>query len=537
MPPSEADLAARAGALARTAQEPAGNTLLAGLANGLPVGVWLVQAPSGRHVYANPAFSEILGHPERVDLPAIDCAGAYGFRTFRGEPYPDERLPFAKSLAARRAVVVDDLVVHRRDGTRRQVRIEARPILDAASEPTHVVHAVVDLTRDIAAAGAKNERELRQLHELRMAEICRIARCHGRDVDEALGDVRRTAAELRARESDAPRTAALARLELAVERAFQGSRLLLALIHGANGLYRHIDVDQLVLATARGMSGGPDDGNLMLHLASRSGDVLGEPGDLERLVVALAAHVRGEIHPHACLRVRTYDVDANGAARAPTATAVAAAPHTVIELAAGEALDGAGLETRDGADSLRQAGIGHDLGLVLDNHGAAVELLEGPGSRMARLLLPARRTGLPSIGSHEVCATVLLVDDDQALRHATARALRALGYLVLTAPDGADALDIYRACHEQIDLVVLDVQMPRLGAVDCLPAMRAIDPAPSVILVSGAKLPHALDLSVRDGEAAFLRKPYDLDVLAATLLTRNPLRGRTSGEPPGSGSA
>ena len=287
--------------------------------------------------------------------------------------------------------------------------------------------------------------------------------------------------------------------------------------------HRPVDLGEVLLRAARRLTDGRYGGDMTLHLGALSRDVIADPEDLERLVVALAVHVRSPFAPRACIRARIYRMREEEL-RPDGDTRFLPGPHLVVELTVGTA-DAGTTNPRvceEGA-RLRRAGLGWDLLLVLERHQAAVELLEGPHQRTARLFLPTGRGGALTVSTRLM--TVLLVDDDAALRTTTAQALRDQGCLILEACDGEDALDVYRACHPRIDAVILDVQMPRRGGLDCLRALLCIDPEPGMILVSGAALPLELQRTVQAGTASFLGKPYDIDELAA-MLTAAAGRGR-----------
>src|SRR5688572_7792250 len=104
----------------------------AAVADQLPVGVWVARAPSGEFLYANARFHEIMGMSARDDVAAGEYAQPYGIHDRDGHPYPEEKMPFVRALVARTTVVVDDIVIHRTDGARVNIRAFARPVTDAA---------------------------------------------------------------------------------------------------------------------------------------------------------------------------------------------------------------------------------------------------------------------------------------------------------------------------------------------------------------------------------------------------------------------
>ncbi len=136
-------------------------SLIASIADGLPCGVWVAAAPDGSFVYANEAFEEIMGMGAVSDVGVGEYTGPYGIYGRDGLLYPESRLPFVRALQERTTVVVDDLVIHRRDGRRVYVRAVGKPLLDTAGVITHVAIAFFDITREAEAQIARSRAEER----------------------------------------------------------------------------------------------------------------------------------------------------------------------------------------------------------------------------------------------------------------------------------------------------------------------------------------------------------------------------------------
>jgi CheY-like chemotaxis protein len=105
---------------------------------------------------------------------------------------------------------------------------------------------------------------------------------------------------------------------------------------------------------------------------------------------------------------------------------------------------------------------------------------------------------------------VLLVDDEPALRTAVGRMLRTLGYEVVMAGDGDEALTAFRAAPENFAFVMLDLSMPRVGGREVLGGLRETAPGVRVLLGSGAECPKDL---LTSAQTLFVRKPYGLTEL------------------------
>ena len=110
--------------------------------------------------------------------------------------------------------------------------------------------------------------------------------------------------------------------------------------------------------------------------------------------------------------------------------------------------------------------------------------------------------------------TVLLVDDEDGIRLVAGRILEQLGYQVLSAESGLQALEIYRRERDRIDLVILDMLMPGMGGAETFQKLKEIDPGVRVLLSSGYSLDGEAQQVMAAGARGFIQKPYRLAVLS-----------------------
>ena len=162
---------------------------------------------------------------------------------------------------------------------------------------------------------------------------------------------------------------------------------------------------------------------------------------------------------------------------------------------------------------------GHGLGLsavlgLVRGHGGGISLTSRPGAGTTiRVHLPASeataaaeapvaRSGAP------LHATVLVVDDEPMIRRAVKRILASSHCRVLEACDGLDAVETFRRHQSEIDLVLLDLNMPRAGGEEALRLLRELEPDLPVLLSSGYD---GVELAQRLGDercTRFIAKPY-----------------------------
>jgi len=179
--------------------------------------------------------------------------------------------------------------------------------------------------------------------------------------------------------------------------------------------------------------------------------------------------------------------------------------------------------------SSRFNGRGLGLARVLETmraHKGAIKVYsqEGQGTRF-RLFFPCTVEGADS-GDQALqeChkptrqgATVLVIDDEEIVRIVTQQVLEELGFNVITAVDGRQGVDLYKANADRIDVVLLDMTMPYLNGEEVYREIRQISADVAVILSSGYDEQEAIGQFSEEGVAGFLQKPYRANELAAKL--------------------
>jgi len=113
--------------------------------------------------------------------------------------------------------------------------------------------------------------------------------------------------------------------------------------------------------------------------------------------------------------------------------------------------------------------------------------------------------------------TILLVDDEESLLALGARMLERMGFTVLTAADGAAAVDRYRERQAEIDLVLLDLTMPHMDGAQAFSELRRINPSVRVVLASGYSEDDVAARFAGKGLDGVLPKPYTLNKLKEVI--------------------
>ena len=113
--------------------------------------------------------------------------------------------------------------------------------------------------------------------------------------------------------------------------------------------------------------------------------------------------------------------------------------------------------------------------------------------------------------------TILLVDDNEAVWDVLIESLQGLGYSVILAENGLDTVEIYRNNPDEIDLVILDMIMPKQGGHSTFFELKSIDPDVNVLLISGYVSEDEVKDLLSKGAKAFLPKPCRIEILAKEL--------------------
>ncbi|RYE94460.1 MAG: response regulator [Myxococcales bacterium] len=269
--------------------------------------------------------------------------------------------------------------------------------------------------------------------------------------------------------------------------------------------------------------------------------IFADPAQIEQVVMNLAVNARDAMPDGGRLTLETSPVELDAAALADH-------PH---------ALPGryARLEVRDTGVGMNPAtlarifepffttkdpGKGTGLGLavvdgIIEQHEGFLEVASTPGlGTTFRVFLPEevgeRVSSVPGVrvvrGGSE---TILVAEDEPMVRSLAHEILTGLGYTVLLARDGVEAVEMFREHQRSCDLVMLDVVMPRLGGREAYAQIRALAPDMPVLLVTGYSPELAEQRSPDSDVTLVLQKPYDLELLEGKVreaLDRRPASTR-----------
>jgi len=486
------------------------------LVEGSPYGVCRA-TPTGQLLQVNSSLLRMLEYkPEQesellmLDLPQIfDSAESFE--------------QFYRRLLLDGLVHGAECVWRRSDGYPIHVRLAGNVV---RNHEGHVVY--VDLFAENVTPVKRLEDQLR--HAQKIQALGQLAGGVAHDFNNLLTII---SGQLELLQGDTQEDLVLGRVEeirAATERAAALTRQLLAFSRRQVLQNRVIDVNQLISQLCRMLSRLlREDIELIISLEAEPSAVRADFNQLEQVLMNLAVNARDAM-------------PSGGKLTISTANKTFDQRDAVLDLAPGEYIlicvqdTGLGMtpETRerifDPFFTTKPPGSGVGLGLsmvlgVVEQSGGKVDVdsTPGAGSKFS-IYLPrddGKTTATEKRRLEEMpggLETILLAEDEASLRELLNVQLRNLGYKVIAAVDGQDALEIAQTQLSSIDLLITDMVMPRLGGRDLANALRSGKPELNVIFISGYPGNENTDMNADFAAGAhFLAKPFSLRELAQLI--------------------
>ena len=269
--------------------------------------------------------------------------------------------------------------------------------------------------------------------------------------------------------------------------------------------------------------------------------VLADPSQVEQLIVNLVKNAREAMAGRGAIRILlegiTLDAERTvGAHLLPRGSYVTlsvcdSGPGIAPEVL--ERLFEPFFTTKDFASG---SGLGLAVceGIVSAHHGAIdVESPPGEGACF-RVWLPASEIAAPgaadAVARLDGSETLLVVEDEPAIRGLLVRTMQELGYQVLDADDGVSAMAMVEQHHTSIDLILTDVQMPRMNGGELATTVRDRYPDIPVVFISGYAGLEGVALESLQAIGPIIAKPFTIDTLVRAVRTA--LERRAAGTPP-----
>ncbi len=275
-----------------------------------------------------------------------------------------------------------------------------------------------------------------------------------------------------------------------------------------------------------------EDVHLQLSLGSDVGNIKADPGHVEQAIVNLVVNARDAMPDGGRLTIETANVhlDENY-----VRTHLGVTPGDFVMVAVSDTGHGMDAETRrhifEPFFTTKEKGRGTGLGLatvygIVKQAGGDIWVYSEPGRgttfklyfpRVSEPLSDEVDAGNAPAPASETAETILLVEDETAVRELTLKMLRQLGYTVLTAESADDAMRVSEAYAGKLSLLVTDVVMPGMSGRQLADALVLVRPGIKVLFLSGYTENTVVHHGVLDAGVDFLPKPFSRDVLGKKL--------------------
>jgi len=419
----------------------------------------------------------------------------------------------------------------RKDGSTFPVIIHSVPIL-REGRPVGLRGIIFDLTELKEAEAERDRLKERLRHSEKMEAIGQLAGGVAHDFNNQLSAIMGFADILMESEPDPALRRFAENIAKACERSAELTKQLLAFARKGKYLSVPVDVNALVEEVVQFLQRSLDKRiSLQVDLMPGPAMTLGDPSQLQNALMNLALNARDAMPEGGVLSFSSERREFDEAQCRGLSQDILPGSFLLVSVAD----TGTGMPPEvlqrvfEPFFSTKELGKGTGLGLAsvygtAKNHRGAISVESdlGQGSRFT-LILPFCDQSLeaePELasGSHESAARrILVVEDEPLVGEMLAERLRRLGYRVDLALDGIQALELFRREWREIDLVILDLVMPRMSGRETFQKLREVDPAVRVLLSSGYSVDGEAQRILEQGALGFLQKPYQTMELSRVL--------------------
>ena len=412
-------------------------------------------------------------------------------------------------------------------GEIRWIRSFGKVVCDLNGEPVRLTGLNIDITERKRGEERQREMEQRLRQSQKLEAIGQLAGGVAHDFNNLLMVITLSANQLLGGATRGTlEHEALEAIRAAGERGAALTRQLLAFGRKQVLKVAVVDLNEVIgqLAKMLGRLLG-EDIECVLRLAPGLRSIQADVTQLDQILINLAVNARDAMPRGGRLVIETTTTALDG----PWPALPEVQPGTYVRLSVGD--NGCGMDEGTRARifepffTTKEPGKGTGLGLAtvyglvrqFSGH-ITVDTAVGRGTTFT-ILFPAASPeragagGPAGSGQERGTETILVVEDDASVRRITTKLLERLGYRVLAAADGAQALQICQQSARPIDLLITDVVMPGLGGTAVAEALRARIPALKVIFISGYNDDMVLRHGIEHDKVPFLQKPFTAEAL------------------------
>ena len=453
--------------------------------------------------------------------------------------HPDEREIVAEAY---RAYVAGETPEYRVEFRQRTKAGEWKWILsigkivqyDASGRPLRMLGTHTDITQRKEAEEERARLTAQLLHAQKMESVGRLAGGVAHDFNNMLLVILAfTELAKKGRQGDSELQRSMEEIERAALRARDVTRQLLAVSRKQIAAPRTLNLSEILTETRKtlGLLLG-EDIDLSFHLGGDLWPVRIDPSQVDQVLMNLAVNARDAMPTGGKLTIETANVEID---ERYCRQHVGFREGDYVLLAVSDTGIGMDRETLahvfEPFFTTKAVGKGTGLGLatvhgIVTQNGGVASVRSEPGRGTTfSIYLPRSPQAPPAAGAAEeapateVAGTVLVVEDDEAVRRTTAAMLDALGFGVLVASGWREALALAARQDTSVELLLTDVVMPELSGKELCERLRAVRPRLRVLYMSGYTADVIAHHDILEDGVHFIQKPFTMDDLARAIRT------------------
>ena len=481
-----------------------------------PYSITITRADNGRFIQVNEAFERLSGYSANEAVgKTVHELGLV--------PEPAQRGRFIEILKDHGEVNDFEIQYRARDGRIRDTMFSARPLVHDGQEC--LVSVVVDITERKRAEVEKERLEQQLRHSQKMEAVGTLAGGIAHDFNNLLQAVQGYADLLLIKKGEEDSGwAELTEIARAARRASELTQQLLTFSRKVESRMRPLDLNHEIVQIHKLLERTiPKMIEIELDLDDALQTIYADAAQIEQAVMNLGLNARDAMPGGGTLWISTTNVSLS---RGETRIHAELEPGDYVRLSVMDTGCGMDEETRhhifEPFYTTKEIGEGTGLGLAMvygiaKNHGGAVRCESGRKKGTTfELYFPVMKNPVECdeiadrkdsvIGGNE---TILVVDDERAIRDLAIRVLSHYGYRVTAVANGEEALRPYRESSGRFDLVILDLIMPGMGGARCLEELLQFDPHARILISSGYTRNGDAPTDLKARAKGFLPKPYD----------------------------
>ena len=466
--------------------------------------------PEGRIVYVNPAVISLINLPENKLLGS-------NFTDLFQETDRQRIKSYLAAMDTQPQTVNEEVSLIMNS---KQISLRLLPILDKEDQP------IIIILNDLSE---RKRMEAQFLQAQKMEAIGTLAGGIAHDFNNLLMVIQGNASLMLLNvDPSHPHHEMLTSI---VKQVQSGSKLTNQLLgYARKGRYevKPIQVNQLVEETSKAFGRTRKEITIHRELANDLFPIEGDLGQIEQVLMNLFVNAADAMPQGGDIFLKTINIpygDIRGKLYNPK-------PGDYVLLTVTDTGMGMDPKTLDRIFepffTTKELGRGTGLGLasvygIIKGHGGYVDVEseEGRGTTF-KIYLPASNREIQKtieVPDHIIkgTGTILLVDDEEMVLEVGERFLKVMGYQVLTAREGREAIEVYQKHGDTIDLVLLDIIMPNMKGGEVFDRLKEINPEVKVLLSSGYSIDGEASQILERGGSGFIQKPFDMNQLSQSI--------------------